>query len=225
MSINILLDEQKLREAPGFSDTTRTDGGGGMILDNTRIPVSVDNLGRIYITLSDHASLAPSIEPFVTEVSFFVYVSAQRTHRELGIYRHASAEGEVDLQEGRDSTQYWIKVSAKKLEDARELVRLFKIGSIRPADSFEGRQQGESKEELEARLRTVLEELESLKGENALNETNLEHTRGMLDISLDRVREVFKLSAALSNRRLKWPWCSKQKVALLINCALNREGK
>ncbi len=190
--------------------------------------------------LGDDDILPPTIAEFVTDVSYYAKISeANRVNRELGIYNHESAQAEVEIQSvGKDRLGYMAKVRGTKLEDCRELVRKIKTGVIRPTESYDGSQQGMSRQDLEKEFRRTTDLVErrnqELKGvqdrlaqAESLNREHLDRLNNLCDklrIAEGRVRAAYKVAADLSNARFQWPWCLKRSIATLINLALNGAG-
>jgi hypothetical protein len=235
MSTNAYVDEEKIRAATGFSETPYDQKGGGGI--NFRDISLFRGNGRLHAMLGDDEVLPAFLVEFVTDVSYYAKISdTNRVNRELGIYNHESAQAEVEIQSmGKDRLGYMAKVRGTKLEDCRELVRQIKAGLIRPTESYEGSQQGMSRQDLEKELGRVTDlverqapELEDTRNRLAqsesLNREHVDRLNGLCDklrIADGRVRAAYKVAADLSNARFQWPWCSKQSIATLINCALN----
>lgn len=134
---------------------------------------------RWYLYFNDYGSKLPAeLDGMVEGVSIFEATPAYAT-REMGQYQHNTATAEVEVQRrDHDKSLYRLEVKAEKLEDARELIHLFKVGKIRPVESYEGSQLGKSRAELEEevvlakmmvdrlidRLRTLEREIEASKG-------------------------------------------------------------
>lgn len=135
----------------------------------------------------------------------YEHVAAERMYRETGIYRHDGAEAEVEINNSGKAPAYFVKMTGKKMESCKELFRRIKTGTIRPEESYEGRQQGKSRVELEDELTQT--------------KSSLDLSKADLSIAQDRVREARRLAETLS--RAKWPWCRNQTVAAKINLALN----
>ncbi|EKE10836.1 MAG: hypothetical protein ACD_15C00194G0007 [uncultured bacterium] len=154
MTVRVLLKDSKVTRKPGFVEEKRRDQSGNEYsvysLPNG-IRLFVEN-ERWYVALRDLNDWIPkTIEKLVEQISF--HGSFDRVKgRELGIYRHKTAEAEV----GIGSSGYLVDMKASKLEDARELFLKIRTGEIsRPESSFEGEQNGMSRQQLEQELATI----------------------------------------------------------------------
>ncbi|MCX6719181.1 MAG: hypothetical protein NTZ38_02275 [Candidatus Taylorbacteria bacterium] len=114
-----------------------------------------------------------------------------------------------------------LKVKAKSLKTAWELVRRIKIGSIRPTESYEGQQQGKSRPQLEADLAELQSRIEEIERLRLGAERQLEIEQSEAILAGERVKAVQKFAAELVNKKLQWPWCSKRAVADKIILAVN----
>lgn len=142
MSINVYLKGEEVTKLDGFTKETKT----------TR--ASIPNIefwnekGRWHIRLYDLSEpVPPMLANIVDEISFHGKIPFY-VKREAGIYCHNTAKAEVDFNDGDEK---WNKVfiTAKNMEDLREVFRMIKIGSIRPEQSYGGEQTGLSRAELE----------------------------------------------------------------------------
>ncbi len=166
--------------------------------------------GRWYIFLNDGDTIPKVLTELVTEVSVREWVIGLST-REAGVYKHESAEAEVELgyPDEKVRNKYQIKVLAKNLNDALELVRRIKIGDIRPTESFEGAQGGKSRAELQEALFQIGLTCSQLQGE-------ADRAQG--------VREAIWQFLRKMNRESKWPFCTKKRVSEEIKAILLPQG-
>ncbi len=203
MSTNVYFKDD-IRRYPGFSSTPCPDGSG-----NKMIAAGINLFsegGRLH-SIGDNTPF--ELLGFVDYYSSYEWVSAERTRRETGIYRHEDAEAEVTFEDtGGKKQKYCIKLKAKKMESADTLLRLIKTGAIRPAESYEGAQQGKSRDQLESELRQAMQELEG----------NVAYLR----------KVVFKYEAVLAVlnrlRRSPWPLCRTTKILRAVG-AIVLEGE
>jgi len=141
---------------------------------------------RYYFELSDLDEIPPSMEGLVEEISVLHHWKGAR--REAGIYREGEVEAEVSYQCTSTEATNIARLQVKKIEDAKSLVRKIMTGVIRPVESYEGSQNGKSRQELEG-------ELEAARfGESKLRE----HVFAFVD----------KMRAPK-----QWLWCRKSTVA------------
>jgi len=112
-----------------------------------------------------------------------------RSTRVTGIYsdetKFGDATGELDLVVSRDGgrSHYLLKVRGTKFDQVCKLYRAIRAGTIRPSESWEDKQGGMSRQELE-------EELESTKRELLGLAYSDQHTTEQLNHALDSLREV-----------------------------------
>lgn len=168
MSINVYLKGDEVKNLEGF--TTKKKQGGKPVQEwdeheLSGVKLSLDK-GRWYIYLSEPTEPIPAVvKDIVEEISFHGYLKAG-IRREMGIYRHESAEAEIDAESAGGKPMYVVRIKAKRMENLLELFHKIKIGSIRPEESYEGQQNGMSRAELEAeleRMRQSVSAFESLK--------------------------------------------------------------
>ncbi len=210
MSVNLFLNED-VKKAEGFKQDSE---GVGMQFNGISI------FGPSPHVIHSHREPIPAcLLPYIKEISLYEHVSTERMRRETGIYKHESAEAEVQfVQQSKGSTN-WIKIKGKSMEHVEELLHKIKVGSLRPTESYEGVQQGKSRLELEREVAEL--EAQVLVQADALNR----HQTAIADgqINADRVRAVRQLAADLD--RKQWPWCLKSTVATRINLALNGKSE
>ncbi|OGH89450.1 MAG: hypothetical protein A2469_04605 [Candidatus Magasanikbacteria bacterium RIFOXYC2_FULL_40_16] len=152
MSVNLYLSE-KVRELPGFESKPYSDGSGDeMRIKGMRLQ---GDKGRFYLYWDMSDSLSDELKDLVEEISCYETIP-QMGYRESGIYRHGSAECElIPEDQGNSKRQklvYRLKITASKLEDVREILHKVKTGAIRPEESYECRQSGKDRSELEREL-------------------------------------------------------------------------
>lgn len=112
--------------------------------------------GRFYSMWDENTPVPEGLKEFVEEVSLYE-MFPWMADRETGVYHYKMAEGTVVFVrpfEGH-GPRYKVEISAKNLEDAKELLHMIKVGGIRPDESYEGPQCGESRTELKAMIEEV----------------------------------------------------------------------
>lgn len=191
MSLNVYFTDS-IKELPDFTNKPHKDGSGdqmkiyGLILYN--------DSGRLYAMLGDENSVVPEkLHDYVEGFSFYASLP-QVAKRETGIYRHLSAEAELELDPHGKVTVYKVKITGKKLEDVRERLRMIKIGSDRPEESYEGGQTGMSRLALEG-------ELEQTQLNLLMSATHYKRLRAKLELLTRNLRQE------------QWPWGHKSKMA------------
>ena len=152
MSVNVYFNE-KVRELPGCKSVPYADGSGNTItLDGISL---FSKNGRMFAMWSENAPIPENLKNLVEEVSYHEAI-AQMGHRESGIYRYRSATCELmprdDGNAERKKLLYVLKITARNMEDVRELMHMVKTGMIRPDESYEGLQSGKSHAELEVEV-------------------------------------------------------------------------
>ena len=155
MSVNIYLTEA-VKDLEGFSTKPYPDGSG----DDARIDGMhlFHDKGRWYVMHSDSDPVPAVLKDVVDKISYREWIP-RMAPREAGIYNHETAEGELVLDSrGGKEPKYQLSFTAKKMEDIWELVRLIKVGDIRPTQSYEGPQDGKSLKELIAEVTRLAEE-------------------------------------------------------------------
>ena len=211
MSVNVYFTDA-VREIDGFTSKPYSDGSG----ENMRIDglhISSDR-GRLYAMLGDENSEVPDkLKDCVTGFSLYEFIP-RVAQRETGIYRHGSAEAEVeDAWDDGKRSMYKVQITGKKMEDVRNLFRMIKTGAIRPEpeDSYEGEQLGMSRADLEAELERMTIERDDLLEQLQLSEATLRDH----EVQARNVRETnlafCQLVKELCNE--SWPFCTKRGVA------------
>ncbi len=208
-SINVYIN-QEIRKDPKFTSKPYSDNSG-FELKIDGLSITVDKK-RLCIMPGD-GPIPEAVLPYVEAVSIHEFISAERSYRETGIYRLGEdATAEVQLIDTGKTPSYFIIVTSKKMEAGLELLHKIKIGALRPDESYEGTQQGQSRADLEAELRTAKAALVATRA--ALSESQSE-----LAIAQNRVTAAYRLAAKLD--RQKWPVCLSPVVASSITAALN----
>ena len=201
MSINVYLKGDEVRKLEGFTTKKRQGGKPVQEWDEhelSGVKLSHDK-GRWYIMLHEPTEPVPAtVVDIVEEISFYEWISL-RPSREAGIYRHESAEAEVEPDKIGGDNRLKIRIRAKKMEDLLELYRKIRTGSIRPEQSYEGQQGGMSRAELEAELERMQRDA-------------------------DRALEILKANLRTLYRELEngWPFCTKVTVRDKIDRILNK---
>jgi hypothetical protein len=118
--------------------------------------------GRYYATVEDSGSFVPDdIMSMVNGVSYYGSFPCKHT-RESGIYKLDTAMARVEcITSIMGVIVINFKMTAKTIEDLDALYRKIRVGSIRPnpEDSFDGPQDGISREQLEAEHKAEIRRL------------------------------------------------------------------
>jgi len=136
MTIRVYLQGDKVTKLEGFDTKQKRDRENNTWNENSinglRLYPDKGN-GLWYIESSD---LNDSVPEWVADI--VEEISCQDTfalwpERETGIYRYASAEGELN----RTDDYHSIRIRAKTIDDMRKLFRKIRGGAIRPKVSYE----------------------------------------------------------------------------------------
>lgn len=233
MSLNMYF-KKEIRQAEGFKGQPYPDGSGDKM---NIMGMNLFSAGDLLYSIQDENGVVPTeLEKYVVNISMYARISAQRATREMGIYRHESAEAEVELELGNKNPEYQIKINGKKMEDIHALLRMIKSGSIRPTESYERAQDGKSCKELEDEFlltklqlsdaRTLIANLqESSEISGKFFGDRIEELGRQRD-QLHGIREL-ALNLELGNERdlsahliPYWPFCSKKGIAKRIKAIL-----
>ena len=159
MSVNVYLNS-KVRELDGFKSQPYKDNSGDqMSFNGTHV---FGEKGRLYLMWSDDAVIPEELKDLVEEISCYEAIP-QMGRRESGIYRHESATCELTPEDygnaKREKPMYKLKVTAKSLEDIKVILHKVKTGTIRPEESYEERQGGKTRQQLESELMQTQQQL------------------------------------------------------------------
>ncbi|MDO8469583.1 MAG: hypothetical protein Q7S84_01000 [bacterium] len=164
--------------------------------------------GRLHASLgSENDEIPESLMEYV--VGFSLHETVVKTGtREAGIYKHETAEAEVEFsQYDARRESYIVKITGEKMGDVRELFHKIKAGSVRPDESYEGEQLGLSRKELEVVLERVTAELEQITAQQ--------------DSLAKLARNDNALRVLALELRSGFPFCKKESVAIKILDILN----
>jgi len=132
------------------------------------------------------------IKELVVEVTYFdTFPLKKIARRESGIYRLRTAEAELDI---RTENSLGLRIKGKKHNDVHMLYLMIRGGQIRPDESWEGKQIGFSRVELEEAYAEALADKGELKV--ALNETR--QALQQLKEEVDGVRTPWYLSKKIA---------------------------
>lgn len=163
MGTRVFFDNAIRRES-GFSSKPYPKGPGEDMYFGGLAIFAEGN--RLYAHYSDGEPVPEEVRSFMMEISRYESIP-RMGQREAGIYHHGTAECEVTPgDEGnthRERLVYKLITKGKKMEDVNEIIHLVKAGLIRPEVSYEGRQGGLSRAELEEKVRQLESELKSEK--------------------------------------------------------------
>jgi hypothetical protein len=188
------------------------------------------NEGSYYCAHNDDRDIPKVLLPHIKEISFR---DSFRTGapREVGIYKYGSATAEVNFTTETRGTNlvYTVSINGKTLGDIRTLFSLIKTGAIPASESFERKQQGKTRAELEAELSQAKLSLDdvtrTLKHINEIADSLQQDLQRVAKQSNDyfnaycheheRVMSVYNF---LADELLPhaWRWCSRRKCAKRI---------
>lgn len=172
MSVRVYFKDD-IRKCPSFRQNPG-ESKRATVCEVVDIYRTEDNRWYYHLS-SNHDRVHPDLVGLVDEVSIRSSLRiSNKAIREAGIYRHKTAQGEVEapfLDTSRNTTQN-IAITAKNLEDALELLERIKAGEIRPETSYESTQSGMSRAELVQALATARADLRTL--------AEMARTRGFL---------------------------------------------
>jgi hypothetical protein len=159
MSVNLYLNN-KVRERVGFKTKPYRDNSGDEMTFNGAH--MFNEKGRLYLVWSEDAAIPDELKDLVEEISCYETIP-QMGRRESGIYRHETAVCELTPEDygnaKREKPMYKLRITAKNLEDIRAIMRKVKTGTIRPEESYEERQGGKTRQQLENELLQTQQQL------------------------------------------------------------------
>ena len=187
-----------------------------------------DKDGRLYMMMGDYPTIPDEIKDLVQEISCHETIP-QMGSRESGIYRYGSAECElIPGDNGNAKTSkpvYFLKVTAKSVDDIRTILHKVKTGTIRPAESYDGLQGGKSYVQLESELLSTqqllaewLEANQKLRQDLIEKEQILENVRRMLGVANEKLSTVRRFVRDIGNG---WIPVLRSRVAFELKAILN----
>lgn len=218
MSLNVYFTQeiQKLRDftVESYKDGSTKRSIDGLFLHN--------EYGRLYAFMNENSVLLlpGHIKDCIEEVSFYETIP-QMAKRVAGIYRHKSAEGELEPDYSKHVV-YKVKIKGRNMEDVCELLQMIKVGSIRPEpeDSYENTQTTVcSRAQLEAELKGAYMERDDLSRRLDLSEATFRNAEYKLRKACDKNFLLRRLAAAL--RKGFWKFGSKDAIAKRIDDILD----
>lgn len=185
----------------------------------------LDGKRALYLS-SVNGEVPPALTEYVTGFSVVDYIPGTPA-RENGVYDHKSATAEVETECTNAKNRTFktkITIYTQKLEDARELLQLIRTGDIRPTKSYEGKQGGLSRQELEAQLAEANSRIEQLQ----LSQSDIDDLRrlrkweGEVNAELRREHRVRIAILHIVDllRQKSWPFSNSGKVANDLDEAL-----
>ena len=227
MSINVYLNN-KVRELAGFKSERYPDNSGDKITLNG-MQVSSDK-GRLYLYWNEDAVIPDELKDLVDEISCYEAIP-QMGHRESGIYRHESAECELTPGDHgnakREKPVYKLKITAKNFEDIKVILHRVKTGTIRPEESYEERQGGKTRQQLESELMQIQKQLgearatvEELREKATLAERSFADYRSQFSGACEKNARLRQLARTIENGSLL-PLIFRSTVATQIEAILD----
>lgn len=214
MSINLYLDDKKVRNLSGFSDQPYKSGGGGGIRFK-HLGLFQDK-GRLYAMLNDIDKTPEELEQFVTDVSMQEnFGGPSIARRELGVYEENGCTAELSIVRSAKEDHYHVKATGKNLDATRALIRKIKAGTIRPTESHQGGQSGLSKVELEEKFD------QALRDAKATSERLVEMVLNLQELDSRKRKLLVFLANLHCSHRWYYPWVSKTRIADQITMIVN----
>lgn len=214
-STNLYLKE-KVKEIDGFDSKLRGEREkwteywipGGIRLKNEK--------GRWYSVIDLEDPIPEILADLVEEITYHDIFLAAPVSRERGLYRFGSAEGKLEFNGDGRIPEYKIKISAKTIDDIRELDRRIKAGSIRPEESYEGAQNGMSRADLEKKLEEAQKACETLSRQNTalmISEKTSEAQRKRVIKELMEAESTWKFWRVQDMIQDTLHWLAEEKIA------------
>ena len=145
-----------------------------------------------------------------------------------------SSNSEIDYGNAKhEKSVYMLKITAKNIEDIRVIKHKVKIGTIRPEESYEERQGGKTRQQLESELLQTQQQLgtayatiEELRGEVSLVEKSFADYRSQFSGACEknvRVRQLIDelLGKSADGIIFCWPLVSRRGVVEKITAILD----
>ena len=215
MSIYVYLSGEARKHKNFTSQPYPDKSGDRMAICGIQV---FDKDGRLYMMMGDHPTIPDEIKDLVQEISCHETIP-QMGSRESGIYRYGSAECElIPGDNGNAKTSkpvYFLKVTARSVDDIRTILHKVKTGTIRPEESYEGQQDGKSYVQLESELLSTQQQLAEELAANKGMRMDLARAERILD-------KVYCLTGDLGNG--SWIPVLRSRVAAKLKAILN-EGK
>lgn len=217
MSVNVYLKGEEVTKLDGFKTVKQHHQGNSWDNYNYKGLTLYCSGGDWYFTLYNVDDNIPdALKELVERVVYmgrFSFLPA----REAGEYLHESAVAKVSSidNSGKGNRENSIRIDAVKMEDLRELLKQIRVGSIRPHKSYEGPQNGLSRNKLEAELKEANAKLE-------LSWVEIDHLKELLtEKATERIDDARKL-AMVGNFKFTmahtiWPLCFRTRVVRALS--------
>ncbi len=158
MSINVYLKDGEVEKLDGFDTIDHRDGSKNYRVSRIDLWRETRN-GRLYVVLHELMESIPTLVADIVEEISLHELFPSEPKREAGIYLHGSARAEVEPKFINGRMQNRVCATAKSMKDLRELYEAIRVGSIlRPDKSYEGKQDGMSRIQLEKELERLQSE-------------------------------------------------------------------
>lgn len=219
MSLNVYFT-QEIQKLDDFRVGSHKDGSTKRSIDGLSLH---DEYGRLYAIMNQNSVLLlpGHIKDCIEEVSFYETIP-QMGKRVAGIYRHKSAEGELEPDPYSRQAVYKVQIKGRNMDDIRELFRMIKVGSIRPEpeDSYENTQTTVcSRAQLEAELEGAYMQRDDLSRRLDLSEATFRNAEDKFRKACDKNVSLRRLAAVL--RKEFWKFGSKNAIAKSIDDILD----
>ena len=202
MSMNLYLN-RKIYNDKGF--IKKEDSNGSHLHSLHGIPIQ-DEKGILYVVHPEEIPIPDELNEYITKVSLWTQMSAERATRETGIYKLGGSEADVQIVSESKGRVYTIKIVGEKFDSVYELLKKIRTGSIRPVESYEGKQCGLSRVELEEEMARKQLEIETLNNKIAELEGRLDQVSKNKRLQDEQLREIQTVLANMSKAR--WPLCA-----------------
>lgn len=130
--------KKEVEGCTGYKEEERA-GNKSYYLENLRLWRD-DRRNNLYIEVKPTGDETPTIvqeNDLVDGVSLYQAFPA-RAMRDRGVYTYKTATAELELNTRSEIAEYEIHVTAKNVDDLRELLRLVKSGDISPKTNYDG---------------------------------------------------------------------------------------
>ncbi len=231
MAYNVYL-KNEIRNATGFESGPKPTFKGKEVFG--------ENEGRTYVMWAD-TPITDSFKEFVVEITCYDFVPVV-AKREYGVYKDKSATCELLPSNNRDNDRrYWLKITAKTVEDIREIRYKILAGLIHPEVSYECPTEGPTRQQLidleiglQADLRLVREELAITEAKLASAEQERDAMQKEIEYLNDQLRladdtmvhdssKMVDLAMMMGKLAKGWPWVNARRLAKEVFAIINRE--
>jgi len=197
--LRVFLSDEIENETGFSTDTSR--GVVNTVHSFHNIRIYRDDNGQWYSSaLNLNDEVPENIEKFMTYVTFYANVQPNPP-REIGVYGGDDVYPDAEcVLDWIGNSHYHLKFRGKNPESVKALYDAIRIGTVRPRESFEGKQLGLSRLDLERE--NALLEVENGRLKDDLKATATE--------AVEQTAQISKLAESIGKRFL--PWISVETV-------------